>query len=189
MVVCDLPDSFDGANQVVSNDTLPLEKNMSETSLETSINPDLPLRIRRKTNFFMAGLIYLLLLGICNALPSKDGIIIRDTPSISISESSWTVVTDVLLHDAETAIAAVEDHLAKLSRVAHAHHMDGTKFEKDDVSTAWRDTTSLMTANKIDNQVRLMGRTLNDSKTRLATCALTLSGARRPKRGILDLGG
>ncbi|KZS11578.1 Uncharacterized protein APZ42_023719 [Daphnia magna] len=195
VVVCDHPDSFDGANQVFSNDTLPLEKNMSETSLETSINPDLPPRIRRKPNLFMAGLIYLLLLKICNALPSKDGIIIRDTvifkeqPSISISESSWTVVTDVLLHDAETAIAAVEDHLAKLSRVAHAHHMDGTKFEKDDVRTAWRDTTSFMTANKIDNQVRLMGRTLNDSKTRLATCALTLSGARRPKRGILDLGG
>ncbi|KZS03675.1 Uncharacterized protein APZ42_033546, partial [Daphnia magna] len=159
-------------------------------------NPiDLPPRIRRKPNFFMAGLIYLLLLGTCNALPSKDGIIIRDTvifkeqPSISISESSWTVVTDVLLHDAETAIAAVEDHLAKLSQVAHDHHMDGIKFEKDDVRTAWRDTTSFMAANKIDNQVRLMGRTLNDSKTRLATCALTLSGARRPKRGILDLGG
>ncbi|KZR96153.1 Uncharacterized protein APZ42_009673, partial [Daphnia magna] len=195
VVVSDHPDSFDGANQVVSNGTLPLEKNMSETSLETSINPDLPPRIRRKPNLFMAGLIYLLLLKICNALPSKDGIIIRDTvifkeqPSISFSESSWTVVTDVLLHDAETAIAAVEDHLAKLSRVAHAHHMDGTKFEKDDVRTAWRDTTSFMAANKIDNQVRLMGRTLNDSKTRLATCALTLSGARRPKRGILDLGG
>jgi hypothetical protein len=156
---------------------------------------DLPPRIRRKPNFFMAGLIYLLLLGACSALPTKEGILIRDTvifkqrPSISISESAWTIVTDVLLHDAENAIMAVEDHLAQLSRVAHAHRMDGNKFEKADVRTAWRDTTSFMAAHKIDNRVLLMGRTLNDSKTRLATCALTLSGARRPKRGILDLGG
>ena len=84
---------------------------------------------------------------------------------------------------------AVEDHLARLSRVAHAHRMDGNKFEKADVRTAWRDTTSFMAAHKFDNRVLLMGRTLNDYKMRLATCALTLSGARRPKRGILDLGG
>lgn len=93
---------------------------------------DVPPRIRLRPNFVVAGLVFRVLLGACGALPTKDGISIRDTvifmeqPSISFSEYSWTVVTDILLHEAETAIVAIEDHLSQLCRVAHAQRTDGT---------------------------------------------------------------
>lgn len=156
---------------------------------------ELPPRIRRRPNFFTAGMIYFLSLIILGIMDSSTAIMIRDTvlfkdqPGISISESSWTIVADVLLQDAEEAIVIVEKHLEEMSSLAAKHRKDGANFEKMDAHTAWRDTTSFMAADKIDKKVLLLSRAVNNSKSRLTTCALTLSGAGRPKRGVLDAGG
>ncbi|KZS19609.1 Uncharacterized protein APZ42_013879 [Daphnia magna] len=156
---------------------------------------ELPPRIRRRPSFFMAGMIYFLSLIILGIMDSSTAIMIRDTvlfkdqPGISISESSWTIVADVLLQDAEEAIVIVEKHLEEMSSLAAKHRKDGANFEKMDAHTAWRDTTSFMAADKIDKKVLLLSRAVNNSKSRLTTCALTLSGAGRPKRGVLDAGG
>jgi hypothetical protein len=154
----------------------------------------LPPRTRRRPDFFMAGLVYFILIVFGCFLSGSEGFIIRDTvifkdqPGIAISESAWTVVTDILLSDAELAVGAIEQHLSDLSQVAIKHRKDGVHFEKTDASSAWRDTTSFMAADKIDKRVLLLRQTLLTSKTRLAACALSLLGAYRPKRAIFDFG-
>ena len=135
----------------------------------------LPPRTRRRPDFFMAGLVYFILIVFGCFLSGPD--------------SAWTVVTDILLSDAELAVGAIEQHLSDLSQVAIKHRKDGVHFEKTDASSAWRDTTSFMAADKIDKRVLLLRRTLLTSKTRLAACALSLLGANRPKRAVFDFGG
>ncbi|XP_045023829.1 uncharacterized protein LOC123468593 [Daphnia magna] len=133
---------------------------------------ELPPRIRRRPSFFMAGMIYFLSLIILGIMDSSTAIMIRDTvlfkdqPGISISESSWTIVADVLLQDAEEAIVIVEKHLEEMSSLAAKHRKDGANFEKMDAHTAWRDTTSFMAADKIDKKVLLLSRAVNNSKNR-----------------------
>jgi hypothetical protein len=83
----------------------------------------LPPRTRRRPDFFIAGLLNFILIVFGCFLSGSEGIIIRDTvifkdqPGIAFSESAWTVVTDILLSDAELAVGAIEQHLSDLSLV------------------------------------------------------------------------
>ncbi|KAK4030891.1 hypothetical protein OUZ56_024277 [Daphnia magna] len=64
-------------------------------------------------------------------MDSSGAIVVRDTvlfkyqPGISISKSSWTIVADVLLQNAEEAIVIVEKHLDEMSSLAAKHRKDG----------------------------------------------------------------
>lgn len=70
---------------------------------------EIPPRVRCQPSFFLAGLLYFLPLWCAGeGVLGRDAVIYKEQPSISINESSWTVVTDILLHDAETAMEKIE---------------------------------------------------------------------------------
>ncbi|KAK4030895.1 hypothetical protein OUZ56_024281 [Daphnia magna] len=98
------------------------------------------------------------------AIVVRDTVLFKDQPGISISESSWTIVADVLFQNEEEAIVIVENHLDEMS-LAAKHKKDGANFEKMDAHTAWRDTTSFMAADKIEKKVLLLSRAVNNSKS------------------------
>ena len=60
----------------------------------------------------------------------RDTDIFKDKQQVSISESTWTLVTDVLLHDAGNAVTAVGKHLTDLSQMASKHRSNGVAVEK-----------------------------------------------------------
>lgn len=156
---------------------------------------NLPPRVRRRPNFLTALLTYFFQIFLMDQSPVASTLLIRDTvifkdqQQVSISESTWTLVTDVLLQEAGNVVTALDKHLNDLSQVAPKHRKDEATFEKTDAHSAWRDTTSYMAADKIEKRVSLLRRTLNNSQSRLTTYYMSLSGTHRPKRGIINLGG
>ncbi|KAK4028906.1 hypothetical protein OUZ56_021925 [Daphnia magna] len=88
----------------------------------------------------------------CAAIMVRDTVLFKEQPGFSISESSWAVVTDVLLKNKEKAIVVVEEHLNEMSLLAAKLKKDGVKFKEKDVHTAWRDPTSFMAVDKIEKK-------------------------------------
>jgi hypothetical protein len=85
-------------------------------------------------------------------------------------------------------INSVELLLTQLSEAAKRHRADADSFHKKDVRTSFRDTSSYMTAGKIETKVFFFSTLLNMTKNRVSSCTMALSGE-KTKRGILDIGG
>ncbi|KZR99932.1 Uncharacterized protein APZ42_004003, partial [Daphnia magna] len=156
---------------------------------------DLPPRRRNRPNYLALVLPYLLCVLAITAPTSTDAVLIRDTvlfqekPGVVFSESTWTIITDLDLSPAEAAVTVLENKLQEYVEVAARHQKDGSNFMKSDSVNSWRDTTSFMTAEKIEHKLKLFSRDLEVSKKRLTTFRAAIEGVSRPKRAIIDGGG
>ena len=85
-------------------------------------------------------------------------------------------------------IISVELLIKQLSDIAACHRKDVMSFHATDVSSAFRDTSRFMAAEKIETKVLVFSTLLNMTKSRLSTCTMALTSGKM-RRGILDIGG
>ncbi|KZS09709.1 Uncharacterized protein APZ42_025993 [Daphnia magna] len=143
---------------------------------------DLPPRGRNRPNYLVLVLPYLLCVLVITVPTSTDAVLIPDTvlfqekPGVVLSESLWTIITDLDLSPAETAVTVLENKLQEYVEVAARHRKDGINFMKSDSVNSWRDTTSFMIAEKIEHKLNLFSYDLEVSKKRLTTFRAAIGG-------------